>query len=227
MHLVEVYPTLTPALTAVVMDNLRSLLPRPPPGTDTDEARAEREQVAMSAVAGLYPADTFEAILAAQIIATDAHAKHCMAAAAALDGVDDVKAAQSRNQASAMLRHMNSGYRALQRRQAQREKDEAAQHPAAMGRAGYWWRDASAPEPAAPAEPAEPPKPPELSEEELYATVYPQRAAEIRRHGGLPPRITYGPPEPALVEAIVRSTSPILLALDERDPQRPLNVQAR
>jgi len=85
MRLAEVYPTLTPALAAEVLDNLRTLLPKPAADKDTDEARASRDQVALSAVAALYPADTFEALLAAQIVAADAHAKECLRAAAALD----------------------------------------------------------------------------------------------------------------------------------------------
>jgi len=215
MHLIEVYPTLTPALTAVVMDNLRSLLPKPPPDTDTDAARKEREDLAMSAVAALYPADTFEAILAAQIVAADAHAKDCMRAAAEFAGTDDRKAMQCRAQANAMMRQMQSGYRALERRQKQREKDEAA-----MKGTGYRWRDCPVPEPAEP-------KLTELSEEELYATLHPERAAEIRLHGGVPTGAKYGPPEPDLVQAIIRSTSPILLALDQRNASRPLNVRSR
>ena len=226
MHLVEVYPTLTPALTAVVLDELRTLLPKPAPGTNIDEARKEREDLAMSAVAALYPADTFEAILAVQIIAADAHAKACLRAAAQLDGTDDRKAMQCRAQASSMMRQMQSGYRALQRRQTQRKKDEAAERRAELDRTGYCWRDVSVPaDPPAP-EPAQP-KLTELSEEELYATMHPERAAEIRLHGGVPPSAKYGPPEPELVDAIVRSTSPIMLALDQRNASRSLNLQAR
>jgi hypothetical protein len=64
-----------------------------------------------------------------------------------------------------------SGLRALQRTQATREKAEAAMHPAAMERAGWWFRDASVPaapaspvaaepvRPVAPQHPAEPPDP--------------------------------------------------------------------
>jgi len=120
-----------------------------------------------------------------------------------------------------MMRQMQSGYRALERRQRQREKDEAARHPSAMERAGYWFRDCSVP--AEP--PQEEPKMTELSEAELYATMYPERASDIRRTGGLPPGAKYDPPEPELVEAIVRSASPIMLALDKRNTQQPLKVQ--
>ena len=50
---------------------------------------------------------------------------------------------------------------------------------------------------------------------EQYAALYPQRAALIRTYGGLPPNINFGAPEPDLVAAIVASTSPIMLTLDE------------
>jgi hypothetical protein len=36
----------------------------------------------------------------------------------------------------------------------------------------------------------------------------------IRAGGGLPARVTFGPPEPELVEELVNGTSPILRALD-------------
>ena len=49
---------------------------------------------------------------------------------------------------------------------------------------------------------------------------------DILRNRGLPPRISYAPPEPELVDAIVKSTSPILLALDRHEPQSSLKVQA-
>ncbi len=52
--------------------------------------------------------------------------------------------------------------------------------------------------------------------------TYPNRAAEIRAHGGVPPTARYGPPEPKLVREIIASTSPILQQLDEQyDPNTP------
>jgi hypothetical protein len=50
---------------------------------------------------------------------------------------------------------------------------------------------------------------------EQYAALYPQRAALIRAYGGLPLNVNFGAPEPELVTAIVASTSPIMLALDQ------------
>jgi hypothetical protein len=58
--------------------------------------------------------------------------------------------------------------------------------------------------------------PRDLAEEvDHYAAVYPGRAREIRRHGGLPPDCSFGPPDDALVRALVTWRTPVLLALDD------------
>jgi hypothetical protein len=54
----------------------------------------------------------------------------------------------------------------------------------------------------------------ELTPAEQYALLHPARAARIRAAGGLPQPLDFGPPEPAIVEALVHGNSPILLALD-------------
>jgi hypothetical protein len=55
----------------------------------------------------------------------------------------------------------------------------------------------------------------DLTEAEQYAINHPGRAASIRAEGGLPARCNFGPPEPALVAALVAGTSPTLRALDK------------
>ena len=45
-----------------------------------------------------------------------------------------------------MMRTAQSALRALERRQASREKAQNAMHPAAMERAGYWFKSVSVPE---------------------------------------------------------------------------------
>jgi hypothetical protein len=198
----------------------------PPPRIDTPETRARRADTAMAAVIALHPGDAAEALLAAQIIGADAHAKDCMRLAIE-PGTKPEDVRRCRAQAISMMRAMQSGLRMLKRDQAEREKLEAAMHPPTMERAGWWFRDASVPaaEPAkgetpppgaAPpdAAPAEAPPNQAVADAELYAAMYPNRAASIRAYGGLPPRIDYGPPEPELVEALVHGTSTILLALD-------------
>ena len=99
--------------------------------------------------------------------------------------------------------------RSLLRIQATREKQEAAVHPAALDRAGYWFRDISvpAPAPAAPPPPAaaepEPAHADTNAEAKRYVAIYPDRAARIRAAGGLPADLDFGPPEPASVAALL------------------------
>jgi hypothetical protein len=228
MHTIPTLSNLPPAIAREVFANLRSALPLPVP--DTAEARAAREEAAVAAVAALDPADAFEAQLAAQIVGADAQAKECFRLAV-VPGTTPEAAHCHRAQAAVMMRHMQSGLRMLERRQAAREKALAALQPAAMERAGYWFHEitvspapavsepaaAEAPPDPAPPPPAEPVKPDfeDMREAEQYAIIYPDRAARIRAAGGLPPRCEFGPPAPDLVAALVSGVSPILRALDQ------------
>ena len=73
-----------------------------------------------------------------------------------------------------------------------------------------------APEPApAPAAEEQEPRPDPVALAEEYARIYPERARLIRRTGGLPAKLTFGPPEDYLVRALVTATTPALMALDE------------
>jgi hypothetical protein len=158
------------------------------------------------------------------VVAKDFHAKHALRDASrpnlTVDALNNF-----RNQASRMDRDSQSGLRNLLRLQAERRKAEDALRPAAMERSGYWFKDSSlmapqpppllSPQPAT--EPKEPPRPAleQMEPAEQFAAIYPKRAALIRAHGGLPPDIDFGAPAPDLVAAIVASTSPIMLGLDE------------
>jgi hypothetical protein len=62
-------------------------------------------------------------------------------------------------------------------------------------------------------EPPEPPSGPD-AEADTYAILHPQRARLIRQCGGLPAGSEFGPPEPALLRAIVTGTSAVLRSLD-------------
>ena len=207
----QTLPNLPASVSREVFATLCASLPSP--ATDTPNTRADREQTAMAAVAALLPANAYEALLAAQIVLANYHAKDCLRLAA-LPGQDFDDARHCRAQANAMMRQEQSGLRALQRTQATREKAEAERNPAAMQRAGYWFKDVSVPLPEpTPAQP-EAPQPADLTEAEQYTTLYPDRAAMIRAHGGLPNRVDFGPLAPAIVEALVSGTSPVLRALD-------------
>jgi len=235
-------PNLPPSIAHEVFAELCRSLPQL--DTETPEHCAARHDKAMAAIAALHPADAFEADLATQIVSANAQAMECLRLAVQ-PGQDPEKAHRCRAQAASMMRNMQSGLRALLRMQETREKAEAALHPAAMERAGYWFHEASVaalcgdhaplPEPS-PAQP-EPPQPvvrlpsapppdpghaksdfSNLTEAEQYVVIYPDRAARIRAHRGLPPRLDFGPPAPAIVRAIVNGTSHILRALDHHAP---------
>ena len=203
----------------------------PPPSPDTPEARTARDERAMAAVAALIPENAFEAELATQIVAQVFHAKHALRDASrpnlTVDALNN-----HRNQASRMDRDSQSGVRNLLRVQAERRKAEDAARPAAMERAGYWYKDslemAGRPLPTLTTQPADdaptPDEPPtsfsRWTPAEQFAAIYPQRAALIRAFGGLPPNIDFGAPEPDLVAAIVTSTSPMMLELDREADSR-------
>jgi hypothetical protein len=212
MQFDSLFPDLTASLARETYAYLCSMLP--PHLADTPEEQAERDKAAMAAVAALHPGDAFEARLAARIVAMDAHAADSLRLAG-LAAADVMEVRRYRAQAVSMARQSDSALRALQRMQAVRDKQLAAQHPAAMERAGYWFRDCSVPEPE-PAE-ASPPADASCADEELvrtqaqldadvalYEVLYPDRAALIRASGGLPARLTFGPPDPKIVAALLR-----------------------
>jgi hypothetical protein len=159
----------------------------PPPSPDTPEARTARDERAMAA---LIPENHFEAELAALIVAKIFHARHALHDASrpnlTVDALNSF-----RNQASRMDRDSQSGLRNLLRIQAVRHKAEDAARPAAMERAGYWYKDSLemagrplpvlAPEPDDDAPPDEPPRRvlSQMDPAEQYAALYPQRAALV------------------------------------------------
>ena len=210
MRITEAFSHLSPAVARQALHSLLALLP--PSVPDTAEERDSRDAAAVEAVASLAPANAIEARLAVQIAGADAHAADCLRLAMR-PGIDPDEMRRCRAQAAMMMRQAQSGVRTLQRMQAVREKAEAAMQPAAMERAGYWFRDISVPAPeAAPTEPE--PMADIAVEAEEYARIYPARARRIRALGGLPERPDFGPPSAELVRAIVMGSSPALRALD-------------
>ena len=188
----------------------------PLPGEDP-EARAARLKSAMDAVVALNPSNAFEARLAVRIVSTDAHAADALRSAALAAADDPWEVRRCRSQAASMARASDAALRSLLRIQAAREKQLAAMHPAAMDRAGYWFKEASVPGPDRDPDPAPPPPHAEAqaepvrdieAEADMYAIMYPDRTARIRAAGGLPPKLDFGPPDPELVEAVVHGSSP-------------------
>lgn len=181
-----------------VYAELCALLPRP--RDDTDEARADRDECAIAAVAALHPMDAFQAKLAAHIVAADAHAMECLRLATQA-GEDTWEARRCRAQAASMERQMASMLRTLSHVQTGHEPARPVVNETAE-------------------KPPIPPIPPgidlkKLTEVDRYVVQFPERAARIRAAGGLPPRLDFPPPRRAILRALVRGDSAILRALDE------------
>ncbi len=208
----------------------------PPPPDDTPEARLYRDTAGVAAVAALLPANPTETGLAVSHVAANAHAMECLRVANTPDIPLD-KALKCLAQSASMLRQALSALRALERMQAIRARREGSaeqaglaartEHVAASALAGNL-PDADAVLPQAPeALPESPPEPSPksplgLDDETAHATeayvhIYPKRAALIRRHGGVPADVSFGPPDPAIVEALVTGTSTLLCALDDAE----------
>lgn len=184
----------------------------PPSVADTPDLRAKRDARAMAAVVALHPADDFEARLAVRIVAMDAHAGDSLRSAG-LAVADPAEMHRCRAQATSMARQADAALRSLLRIQATREKQMAAKHPAAMERAGYWFKEIVPPDPAPPP-PATAPSDAEPerteadidAEADLYVVMYPDRAERIRAAGGLPARLDFGAPGPEIVARLLRGT---------------------
>ena len=58
-----------------------------------------------------------------------------------------------------------------------------------------------------------------VAEAEHYAVLYPERAALIRRLGRVPADVSFGPPDPDIVQALVTARTPALAALDREYAQ--------
>ena len=164
----------------------------------------------MDAVEALHPGDAFEARLAVQIVAMDAHAGDCLRSAG-LAVNDPMEVRRCRAQATSMARQADAALRSLLRIQAIREKQLADKHPAAMERAGYWFKEIVLPDPAPPPPAAAPsdvePERTEAdidAEAELYVVMYPDRAERIRAAGGLPARLDFGAPGPEIVARLLK-----------------------
>jgi hypothetical protein len=214
-------PNIPASLSRAIYADLCGSLP--PPAENTPEAHALRDERAMTAVAHLLPGNAAEADVAVQIVAAQFHARDALRSAAVHASVDPMEVRRCRAQAASMMGHADRGLRTLMRLQAERQKAEAAMHPAAMERAGYWFKPVSEPEPPpdpamdAATEPAEPPRKEfgAMTPAEQYAALYPDRAKRILAERGLPAHLTFPPPEPGLVTELLASTSPIVRALDQ------------
>jgi hypothetical protein len=190
----------------------------PPPADDTQEQRALRDERAVTALAHYIPENAAEAELAADIVSAEFRAKDALRCANRYG--DDLAAVERcRRQHALMMRTMHGGLRALLRLQDERRKLEDAGHPVALLRAGHLHSGTLPPEPELPAAAPEPqppamPRYEDMTTAEQYAVIYPDRAASIRRHGGMPPAATFPPPDRDIIEEIATGESLVFLALD-------------
>jgi hypothetical protein len=209
-----------------VIHTLRGAMP--PPVTKSPEDLVRRDNAAIAQVACLLPANADEANIAAQYVAASAQALDCLRLAREFPA-GEALILKCSAQAASMMREARAARSLLMRVQALRQKREADH--TALDQAAWiehcainLMADALGRTPPAPiAEPPPPPvstpvvstlQPDPAAEAEQYAIIYPRRAALIRSLGGLPDRLDFGPPAPALVHAIVTGTSPTLRALD-------------
>ena len=198
----------------------------PAPVTNAPEDLVRRDNAAIAQIAALLPANADEANLAALYLTASAQAHESLRLARQYPA-DTTLALQCTAQSANMMRQAR-GFRSLllrvQAARQKREADSAATQSAAWTEhcaIGLMADALGRPKPAPILQPPPSPPTPEpgddfvtLSEADQYAIMYPSRAALIRRHGGIPPNCTFGPPEPDLAHAIATGTSPILRALD-------------
>ena len=186
----------------------------------------------IAAVASMIPANADEANIAVRVFTADANASACIGYAHQLAAAYEfVAAGKCRAQATQLHRTANAARALLLRVQAARRKREAdratcdkdAWHEhcvAGLMVAATKGTPAPAPEPPPP-----PPAPAAAPDDdgkfarydiaEQYAAIYPRRAAEIRAHRGIPAAATWGRPDPETVEALLASTSPLVLQADQ------------
>ena len=116
-------------------------------------------------------------------------------------------------QAASMMRQSQAALRTLLRTQAAREKRDA--DPINAGTAAWTEHMAAASMTEALTLPKPEPEP-DAPDVALYETIYPERAALIRRHGGVPADVSFGPPDEDTVRALITTRPPIVKTLDRQ-----------
>jgi hypothetical protein len=215
--MIYVLPNIPQPLSRAICADLIGNLP--PPADDSPEQRELRDERAITALAHYIPENAAEAELAADIVAAEFRAKDALRCANRFPN-DLAAVERCLRQHALMMRTMHGGLRALLRLQAERHKLEHAGHPVALLRAGHLHSGTLPPEPEPPPAAAPEPQPTampryeDMTEAEQYAVIYPDRAAAIRRHGGMPPGAKYPPPDDAVFRDIITGNGPVFLALD-------------
>lgn len=196
----------------------------PSPDLTDPELIAERVRAAIADIASMVPVNAEEASIALRVVLADAQARDCMRHAC-MHFNDTGIAMKCRAQANHCQRTANAARALLLRVQADRHKREAVQKSCEQD---AWTIHATesyllAADGQSVAAPPPPPSPvtagdtrePRRTAAELYAIMYPQRAASIRACGGMPPDARFDCPAPELLGELLASTSPILRQIDE------------
>jgi len=213
---------------------LRDNLPAPPSGDPADVER--RLHSAIAEIAAYAPAGAAELNLARRHVEAAEAADECLRRAYQADRENSPDAMKRHAQAASYMRQAQGYHTRLIRLQNERRKLE--KDPRAASRAAWTEHctigllaeddplESPSPQPAAAPPPApEPPPPPEeptpLTEAEHYATLYPERAAQIRHFGCILPDLDFDPPDPDLEHALITAQGPIFTNLDRRFPIPP------
>ena len=219
--MVYLLPNIPDHLSRAICASLIAILPTP--ADVTPEQIALRDERAITALAHYIPMNAAEGELAVDIVAAQFRAKDALHEAG-LYFNDPAAVDRCCRQHGLMMRTMHAGVRTLLRMQADRQKAEDAQHPAALLRAGHLHSGTLPPEPDPPCQPDAAPDPPpaampkfeDMSEAEQYAVIYPDRTIAIRRHGDWPPNATFPPPDRPIIKEIVTSQSLVFRTLDRQ-----------
>jgi hypothetical protein len=206
---------------------------------ETSPELSSRGRYALAAIEDLRPATALEARVAAQAIASDAHAADCLRLAA--EHRDDfVKVTRCRAQANAMTRQMDRSLRILTALRKERSAREAAQAVFNAVHASLQMprepvpvlalRGDPLPEPPLPPDPApettaaprDPVSPSALAKAVRFARHNRMLAARIRAAGGLTRTAIAGfrpasLPDAETVEALVNGADPLLAALEPKN----------
>lgn len=197
----------------------------PPLSPDPDDTLA-RDNAAVAIIASLVPVGAAEAELAGRYAIASAQSTDAMRLAMLAAG-DIPEHDRCMRWHLHYSRHANACMNLLLRVQKDRRereatlkganRDEWVQHcligdmAGALGRTGTL---TDSPPTDLAAEP--PPEPPNLTEAELYASTYPDRARRIRELGGPPANTVWFPPAKSVIAELLTSTSPIIQRVDAR-----------
>ena len=199
---------------------------QPPPLSSDPDDTVARDNAIVAIIASLVPVGAAEATLAGRYAVASAQAIDAMRRAmlAADDLIEQERCMRWNLHYS---RHANSCMNTLLRAQEDRRRREATLNGAnrdvwvehcavgnmasALGRSGRL-TDHVPTNPGETPDPVPDPPKPDLTDAELYASTYPDRARQIRELGGAPFNTVWMPPSKSVIDELLTSDSPIIQA---------------